>query len=307
MLTNSIASYPHLNFLVIINPNSGPGNDPLPSLDYIREVPKLNTYANVQTVGYIRVDWCKRPLADVCNDVQMYADWAQKHDIQGMHVKGIFVDETPNHYSKERLQYLTALGAFTKGSHGLLGDRIVIHNPGTPPDAALGPAARAKVNHKIDIGMPDVVCTCEEPWVRFEGGEVQRRLSDYRFRREVSAFVVTGVPTGKIGIAVGKLSQRAKYVFVTDLVENFYESCSEPAWQHFVSAMAALNLESSGPKAAYHGSTVTQRAHSDHWISSVEEEDGGRTRTIPRLMSRFFATGWDRMLIRRTSSRPVSP
>lgn len=132
--SNRIATYPQVDFLVIVNPNSGPGNAPLPGPDYVREVPRLNAYPNVRTIGYVKVDWCRRPLAESCHDVQLYADWKQKHEHEfpGLYVEGIFVDETPNHYSDDRLAYLDALGQFIKDADGLQGDRMVRTTPDIP-------------------------------------------------------------------------------------------------------------------------------------------------------------------------------
>ncbi len=123
-MSDRIAAYPDVNFLVIVNPNSGPGGMPLPSHDYIREVPKLNAFPNVHTVGYIRIDYCKQPLEQSFHDIKLYADWKKHHDIPGLFVRGIYVDETPNHVSRERGQYLDALREYIKASEDL-GDRLV--------------------------------------------------------------------------------------------------------------------------------------------------------------------------------------
>lgn len=96
----------------------------MPGRDYEREVPKLNSYANVCTVGYVRIDWCRRPLKESYEDIQLYAEWNNKH-IRGLYVEGIYVDETPNHVSKESAEYLDAITSFIKNSEGLAGDRLV--------------------------------------------------------------------------------------------------------------------------------------------------------------------------------------
>lgn len=109
----------------MVNPNSGPGSDPLPGHDYVREVPRLNSFPNVHTIGYVRVNYCNKPLAESCAEIERYAGWNRCHDIPGLYVKGIYVDETPNHQSDERTQYLDDLRNYIKDNDGLLGERMV--------------------------------------------------------------------------------------------------------------------------------------------------------------------------------------
>jgi hypothetical protein len=127
-----ISSYPTINFLVIVNPNSGPGGIPLPSHDYVREVPKLNAPPNVVTVGYIRIDYCCKPLTEVYEEIDTYAGWAKASGNPGLYLEGILLDETPNHYTAERAEYLEAVRQHVKGAGGLQGDRLV-----SPPHRAL--------------------------------------------------------------------------------------------------------------------------------------------------------------------------
>jgi hypothetical protein len=108
-----------------VNPNSGPGGIPLPSHDYVREVPKLNTQANVVTAGYIRIDYCRKPLTEVFEEIDIYAGWASASENPLLYVEGILVDETPNHYSPERAEYLEALRKHIKNTDGLRGERLV--------------------------------------------------------------------------------------------------------------------------------------------------------------------------------------
>jgi hypothetical protein len=124
-LDSRISAHPSVNFLVIVNPNSGPGGIPLPSHDYVREVPKLNTQANVVTVGYIRIDYCRKPLTEVFEEIDTYAGWASASENPLLYVEGILVDETPNHYSPERAEYLEALRKHIKNTDGLRGERLV--------------------------------------------------------------------------------------------------------------------------------------------------------------------------------------
>ena len=100
----------------------------------------------------------------------------------------------------------------------------VIHNPGTPPDAGLA-----------DPG-PDVIITCEEPYDRYQGQEVQQRLKEYPHDRAKSGYMISGVPRAELGPLVRELRTRGTYLFATDLVDDFYESFGE-SWVDFVAAM----------------------------------------------------------------------
>lgn len=109
---------------MVVNPYNGPGLTPLPDANYLREIPRLNALPNVTTVGYIRVDYAKRPLRDVLDDVTHYASWAREGNGElAMH--GVFVDETPNAFKKEMKEYLDRLTKHVKSIDGILGDRFV--------------------------------------------------------------------------------------------------------------------------------------------------------------------------------------
>ncbi|KAH8787744.1 cell surface protein [Hyaloscypha finlandica] len=222
-LYEAITNHPNLDFLVIVNPNSGPGDIFVANRDYSREIPKLNAHVNVVTVGYIRIDYCKRPLSEVCIEIDTYAGWATEYEKTGLGVRGILLDETPNHYTAERAEYLDAVCQHIKATPGIQGDRLVIHNPGTPPDAELGNPG------------PDVIVTCEEPYERYQGEEVQKRLKDYHYDQPRSGYMVSGVPSTEIPALLQKLRYRGEYLFVTDLVNNFYESFGD-SWGEFITA-----------------------------------------------------------------------
>lgn len=89
-------------------------------------MPKLNSAPNVCTIGYVKIDYCQRPLHETCEDIDRFAGWATKDDGKsGLAMHGIYLDETPNHYSAERAAYLDALYKHIKSCDGLLGPRLV--------------------------------------------------------------------------------------------------------------------------------------------------------------------------------------
>ena len=98
----SIAQYPNITFLVVVNPASGPGALPLPDSNYVREIRCLNSQANVRTLGYVSTNYTKRDLDDVKIDIQKYSAW---HDA-GQGLSGIFFDETPAEYNADSADFL---------------------------------------------------------------------------------------------------------------------------------------------------------------------------------------------------------
>ncbi|KAL4967042.1 spherulation-specific family 4 protein [Aspergillus stella-maris] len=213
-----IESHPNLPFLIIINPNSGPGDTEYPDENYTREILRLNSYANVTTIGYVRIDYCRRPLDEVVGEIE-----------RGLGMRGIFVDETPNHFDAERGVYLAEVRRVVKGVDGILGERLVVHNPGTAPSAAL-----------LATQTADLTITCEEPYHHYRSAEVQDWLGLNPMARDQAGYMVSGVPAEAVQELVRELRHRSGYVFVTDTEVDFYESFGE-SWAGFVRAMQEVD------------------------------------------------------------------
>lgn len=121
-------AHPHQRFIVIVNPNSGPGDSEYPDDEYTVQIKKLNAYANVQTVGYVRTDYGKRPIDDVLGDVDKYASWTWKTPELAMH--GIFFDESPHWYETqheyaEAGRFVKTINQAVKSARGILSDKMV--------------------------------------------------------------------------------------------------------------------------------------------------------------------------------------
>lgn len=86
---------------------------------------------NVTTIGYVRIDYCRKPLHETCEEIDRFAGWVAAHgsDVPGLEVHGIYLDETPNHFSAGRRLYLEAVYKHIKQKEGLLGQRLVRFNP----------------------------------------------------------------------------------------------------------------------------------------------------------------------------------
>lgn len=109
--------YPSLNFLVIINPDNGPGNDTLLDPNFQRELPQLMKRKNVIPIGYVRTINATRSLEDVARDVDSYALWMDNNTSNYL-VHGIFFDETPSIYTKESSELMSSIDNYVKNHRG---------------------------------------------------------------------------------------------------------------------------------------------------------------------------------------------
>lgn len=84
------------------------------------------------TLGYVRVDYCRRPLDDVLADVRAYAEWAADPTHRGLFVRGVFFDETPNHYSAHAARHLKHAAAAVHEAAGIDAPRLASRRPCFP-------------------------------------------------------------------------------------------------------------------------------------------------------------------------------
>ncbi|KAH8672539.1 Spherulation-specific family 4 [Tricladium varicosporioides] len=224
-LYQAISAHPDVNFIVIVNPHNGPGSSLLPDASYTRELPKLNARPNVSTIGYIRIDYCKRDLSEVDRDISTYAGWSKDSSISGCSVDGIFVDEAPNIYSEDVAMYLNYVTQRVKATNGIMGTRLCIHNPGTCPDP------------ELTVPGPDITAVVEESFEHYQALALQERLSMLlRYDRSRCAFIVHSVPEDAVKPLVQELRKRGMYLFVTNLHTNYYVQFGS-CWGDFVKAM----------------------------------------------------------------------
>ncbi|OAG20231.1 hypothetical protein CC77DRAFT_989826 [Alternaria alternata] len=218
-LYTAVAANPCVRFVVIINPNSGPGAAPWwPNEDYVREIARLNALPNVTTLGYVRVAYCRRPVQDVLEDIETYRRRAREDD--RLRVEGIFVDETVNLYSEEAKKYLDAID---RRARTLIG--VMIHNPGTAVSAELAAPG------------PEITVVVETSYEEFMTEGYQEWLSTSPYKRARTAYIVHSVPQGEVKALTIALCERAEYLFVTSAFCGFYESFAG-SWHDFVASLA---------------------------------------------------------------------
>jgi hypothetical protein len=241
----SISAFQNLKFLIIVNPNSGPGAAPWwPNEDYTREIPRLNEYANVEVLGYVHATYCQRSVENVLRDIKTYGDRHKDEPLNGLQIQGIFVDETVNLYSPKVAQYLGRIDEEIKANDGIGGDRIVrrnsqdfgvcmlirtqtIHNPGT------------SVNKELASPGPDITVVVETSYGQFDTEEYQEWLATSPYSRSRTCYMLHSVPEEEIRDLTVALRDRAEYLFITSAKENFYGRFCNPSWREFVAAMAS--------------------------------------------------------------------
>ena len=236
--------------MAVVNPNSGPGEPPWwPDPRYVREIPRLKQHANVSMLGYVRIDYCKRDIAETYRDIAAYNDWADDLNHRGLSVGGIFFDETPNCHTDHAARYLESINRRVKTAVGISGQRLVssalswrkdtkrtdltsrlqtVHNPGTMPDEKLNRVSR-----------PDVTVVFEDSLARYRNCGVKEKEGVDRFGRSRCCIILHSVPILEMRPVVQEVKQRAQYVFVTDLRDSYYNRFG-PSWIEFIDAIKGL-------------------------------------------------------------------
>jgi len=114
---NRATSYPRMQFTVIVNPHSGPGEGELPNVNYTEALRTLNLLNNVRTIGYVATTWSKKGISMVLDEIASYAGWGVQDPSLALH--GIFFDETVTKYTPDSVKYLRCISHAVRTSDGL--------------------------------------------------------------------------------------------------------------------------------------------------------------------------------------------
>jgi hypothetical protein len=117
---------------VVVNPASGPGVGSGPDSNYTREIPRLNSYANVRTVGYVSTSWTNREISLALQDITTYSAWSRNATVKGLGMRGIFLDETPAQWSSASAQFLDTIAGAIRSETGF-GLNPLVRKPVQPP------------------------------------------------------------------------------------------------------------------------------------------------------------------------------
>jgi hypothetical protein len=97
------------------------------------------------------------------------------------------------------------------------------------------------------------VCVSEEPYEKYRTDDVGNRIAEFSLDWERNIYQISGIPIDQITTEVHELCRRGKYIFATDLVDDFYESFG-PSWEAFVEAVKTC------PAAAVGATNATTHA-----------------------------------------------
>ncbi|KAK4986363.1 hypothetical protein LTR50_005341 [Elasticomyces elasticus] len=128
-LFNSVTANPTVHFQVIVNPASGPGTTPYPDSNYVSNVAQLNSYTNVDTLGYVHTSYGTRSQAQVKADILTYQGWSGYAGAD-IHMDGIFFDEAPS--SASLVPYMQSVSTYAKTT--MTRGNITVFNAGVNVD-----------------------------------------------------------------------------------------------------------------------------------------------------------------------------
>ncbi|KAF7949834.1 uncharacterized protein EAE97_003343 [Botrytis byssoidea] len=229
-LIQSISTYPGLEFIIVVNPHNGPGQ----SLDsnYRREIQQLNSYPNVTVVGYVSTAYATRQYPDILEDVKTYAAWRLEDD--GLGVRGIFFDETPNQWSASNEAFLANINAAVKGSSGLGAEPLVIHNPGTVPDKKL----------RSGKCLPDINVVFEATHQTYRENACEKALTDLKMDPGRLACLMHSVPESLMSTHSDVASETQKLrsivgtLYITSQATELYTGLGDH-WENFIRAVSS--------------------------------------------------------------------
>lgn len=127
-VTSTIEAYPGVQWQIVVNPNSGPGTSSYPSdPNIISGLAKLNSYSNVNTVGYVDTAHGQKDISSVNAETDVYASWAGYSDAN-IGIGGIYFDDVSSEESSSMYSYYETVAAHARSSMNT--SAHVVFNPG---------------------------------------------------------------------------------------------------------------------------------------------------------------------------------
>ncbi|KAF2750083.1 hypothetical protein M011DRAFT_456036 [Sporormia fimetaria CBS 119925] len=196
--TNRALQHPELQFTAIVNPSTGPGAPPYPGSLYIEAVTRLNTIANVQTIGYIDTAGGSKSGKSIISEIATYSGWFANPTLA---LHGIFFDRTPYENTNQANELLRNISAAVKHADGFRFPRLVVQNPGRVPDPEL-------VNSYVDLTI-----VYEGPYAKVPSRDVLReKLKGLPDRRENYGVLVHSMREGLGNVQIRKTINGLKQV-----------------------------------------------------------------------------------------------
>jgi hypothetical protein len=221
-LYSAITSNPSVDFYVIVNPDSGPGDSEYPDSSYAPALQRLNTISpqQVTTLGYVDVKFGGETIEAVEAIVAKYKNWDTFSASSPISVDGIFFDDVPD--TAAEVSYMTALSNSTKAMFGP--DRgFVVFNPGTTVNPGYFNAA-------------DAVVIFEDTESEFSENVFSEQSGGTPRQKGVIINTFTGGASEQTSVVDAMVSHQPGFIYITD--QRSYDTFSG-LFSSFVSALAA--------------------------------------------------------------------
>ncbi|KAF2009891.1 hypothetical protein BU24DRAFT_357522 [Aaosphaeria arxii CBS 175.79] len=230
-------AHPDVEFTVVVNPCSGPCNGSLPDATYLSEIPKLRTFENIRTLGYVATNYTTKDLSQVLSEIDTYANWPKTANNTKLKVDGIFFDETPSEFVREKYEYLKVASQKVKNGTAFR-DRFVVHNPGLLPKTLLTTPTPFQTSY---LNLTDITVLFEETFTKWLDATTFDSLRSHKIKRDKLAVILHSIPNLSntvLDFVVEQVEDSADWLFLTDISQKdeYYHSFS-PIFQDVVEAV----------------------------------------------------------------------
>lgn len=187
-VTTTIEAYPGVQWLIVVNPRSGPETTGYPSANFISGIAKLNSYSNVKTVGYVDTVYGNKTVAKVNSETDVYASWAHYANAD-IAIGGIYFDDVS--MTSSMYSYYETVAAHARSS--MKPSAHVVFNPGYRAPAQL-------------FSYADTIVEFEDSLANYESGSIIGQIPT-QFRGH-SALQIYNTPEGtEVGCLMADMEQ----------------------------------------------------------------------------------------------------
>jgi len=201
-LTNIIRSHPEVQYLVVINPDSGPGSTTYPDSNYIDGVARLNSFSNVNLIGYVDTWFTSVALETVYANIDKYADWAA-YEQADIALHGIFFDDMTTNANTTAYDYMSSVSNYAYSSFADSSRPTVVFNPGCKVDATY-------------FRWADYIIEFEDSLLQYKGlASVKRKKLALRQKQAIIAHTATPGPAELKQLLSNMYKQHIGAVYMT--------------------------------------------------------------------------------------------
>ncbi|PSN59492.1 hypothetical protein BS50DRAFT_508298 [Corynespora cassiicola Philippines] len=236
-LYEAARKYDDVEFNVIVNPCSGPCVGSLPDQIYLDEIPKLRTFDNIRTLGYVATNYTTKSIDNVLKEIDAYANWPKTANNTKLKVDGIFFDETPSTYNVGQYEYLKKASQAVKNGTRFR-DRFVVHNPGLISPALL--ASRNFTTYSY-LNLSDITVVFEETFSKWLDASTFDALHSHKLPTSQLAVILHSLPNLSkrvLDFVVQQVEETADWLFLTNVgVKDEYYHGFSPIFENLVKAV----------------------------------------------------------------------